>query len=308
VNLVSVIEQAVQTIRPAAEAKGISLQADLPPEIGQITGDRDRLQQVVWNLLSNAVKFTRPGGRVEVLLEREDPHICITVSDTGKGISPDFLPYVFDRFRQADASSARRYGGLGLGLALVKYLVELHGGTIKVTSAGEDQGSTFKVVLPVRAVATPLREAGGALATCPGPEEASMLDGVRVLVVDDEKDARELLRIALKQYGADVVTTSSAAEAYSLITSAPEQERPAVIVSDIGMPDEDGYSLIRRVREWERGAYIPAVALTAYGRVEDRMRALSAGFQMHVAKPVDPAELAIVITSLTRGPSSDEKT
>ncbi len=310
VNLVSVIEQAVQTIQPAAEAKGISLRVNLPPEIGQITGDPARLEQVVWNLLSNAVKFTRPRGRVEVLLEREDPHICIAVNDTGKGISPDFLPYVFDRFRQADSSSARRYGGLGLGLALVKYLVELHGGTINATSVGEGQGSTFKVILPMRAVATPLSEAGDTLAASPGLQEATILDGVRALVVDDENDARELVRIALKQYGADVVTTSSAAEAYTLITSAPEQERPAVIVTDIGMPAEDGYSLMRRVREWEResGAYIPAVALTAYGRAEDRVRALKAGFQMHVAKPVDPAELAIVITSLIRRQSNDEKT
>src|SRR5262249_54297946 len=160
--------QAVQTIQPAADAKGISLRADLPPEIGQITGDPARLEQVVWNLLSNAVKFTRSSGRVEVLLERDDPHICIAVTDTGKGISPDFLPYVFDRFRQADSSSARRYGGLGLGLALVKYLVELHGGTIKVTSAGEGKGSTFKVILPVRAVATPLGEAEGSLGAYPG--------------------------------------------------------------------------------------------------------------------------------------------
>jgi CheY-like chemotaxis protein len=243
-------------------------------------------------------------------LEREDPHISITVSDTGKGIRPDFLPYVFDRFRQADSSSARRYGGLGLGLALVKYLVELHGGTIKVTSPGEGEGSTFKVVLPVRAVATPLGEAGGALGAGPSPEEATMLKGVRALVVDDEKDARELIEVALKQSGADVVTASSAAEAYTLITSAPEQKRPTVIVTDIGMPVEDGYSLMRRVREWERetGGYIPAVALTAYGRVEDRVRALRSGFQIHVAKPVDPAELAIVIASVIGRPSGDEKT
>jgi PAS domain S-box-containing protein len=309
VDLVSVIKQAVQTIQPAADAKGISLRSDIPPEIGQITGDPARLEQVVWNLLSNAVKFTGQGGRVEALLEREDPHISITVSDTGKGISPDFLPYVFDRFRQADSSSARRYGGLGLGLALVKYLVELHGGTIKATSPGEGAGSTFKVVLPVRAVATPLGEAGGALGARPEPEEATMLKGVRALVVDDEKDARELIGVALEQYGADVVTASSAAEAYTLITSAPEQKLPTVMVTDIGMPVEDGYSLMRRVREWgrESGAYIPAVALTAYGRAEDRVRALRSGFQMHVAKPVDPAELAIVITSVIGRPGGDEK-
>jgi PAS domain S-box-containing protein len=302
VDLVLVIEQAVQTIRPAADAKEISLETDLPSEIGQITGDPVRLQQVVWNLLSNAVKFTPRGGRVESRLERVDPHIRITVSDTGKGVSPDFLPYVFDRFQQADASSARRYGGLGLGLALVKYLVELHGGTVEAASAGEGQGATFKVTLPVRAVATPLGEAEGAPTTVKSSGE---LAGMRALVVDDENDARELIETVLRQYGAEVVAVSSAAEAYSLITATPPQERPDVMVTDIGMPDEDGYSLIRRVRERERGqgAHIPAVALTAYGRVEDRVRALNAGFQMHVAKPVDPAELAAVITSITRGQS-----
>jgi hypothetical protein len=306
VDMVSVIEESVQTIHPAAEAKGISLQVNLPPKIGQITGDPARLQQVVWNLLSNAVKFTPQEGRVEVRLERVDPHICIIVSDTGKGISPDFLPYVFDRFRQFDASSARRYGGLGLGLALVKYLVELHGGTIEAASAGEGQGATFKVVLPVRAVATPLGEARGASVTVKSSWE---LAGVRALVVDDEDDARELLKSALTQYGADVVVASSAAEAYDLITTAPAEERPDVMVTDLGMPGEDGYSLIRRVREWERvrGAYTPAVALTAHGRAEDRMRALMAGFQMHVAKPAEPAELAVVITSLIRRPNSGDR-
>jgi CheY-like chemotaxis protein/two-component sensor histidine kinase len=299
VDLVSVIQQAVQTIRPAADAKGISLKTDLPSEIGHITGDPVRLQQVVWNLLSNAVKFTPRGGRVEARLERVDPYICIAVSDTGKGVSPDFLPYIFDRFSQADASSAKRYGGLGLGLALVKYLVELHGGTIEAASAGEGQGSTFKVTLPVRAVATPLGEAGGE----PIPVKSSgELAGVRALVVDDEDDARELIGTALTQYGADVVAVSSAEEAYTLITATPPRGRLDVIVTDIGMPGEDGYSLIRRVREWERarGAHIPAVALTAYGQVEDRVRALNAGFQMHLAKPVEPAELAAVITSLIR--------
>jgi PAS domain S-box-containing protein len=307
VDLASVIEQAVQTIRPAADAKGISIETDLPSEIDQITGDPARLQQVVWNLLSNAVKFTPQGGRVEARLERVDPHICIVVRDTGKGINPDFLPYVFERFRQADVSSARRYGGLGLGLALVKYLVELHGGTAEAASAGEGRGATFKVTLPVRAVATPLGGAGGAPDKVKRSEE---LAGVRALVVDDEEDARELLKSALTQYGAGVVAAGSAAEAYELITTAPTGERPDVMVTDIGMPGEDGYSLIRRVREWElaRDAYIPAVALTAYGRPEDRMRALRSGFQMHIAKPVDPAELAIVITSLMRRPNSDEKT
>jgi len=307
VDLVSVIDQAVQTIHPAADAKRISLETDLPSEIGQITGDPARLQQVVWNLLSNAVKFTPQGGRVQARLERVDPHIRITVSDTGKGISPDFMPYVFDRFRQADSSSARRYGGLGLGLALVKYLVELHGGTIEAASAGEAQGATFNVTLPVRAVATPLGEAGGEQLTV---ESSGELAGVRALVVDDEDDARELIETVLTQYGAEVVAASSAAEAYMLIAETPPQLRPDVMVTDIGMPGEDGYSLIRRVREWERarGGYTPAVALTAYGRVEDRMRALNAGFQMHVPKPVEPAELAVVIMSLVRRPNSGEKT
>jgi PAS domain S-box-containing protein len=299
VEPVLVIEQAVQTIHPAADAKEISIETDLPFEIGQITGDPTRLQQVVWNLLSNAVKFTPQGGRVEVRLERIDPHVCITVSDTGKGISSDFLPYVFDRFRQADASSAKRHGGLGLGLPLVKYLVELHGGTVEAASAGEGQGATFKVTLPVRAVAAPLGEAGGSPATV---ESSGKLAGVRVLVVDDQDDARELLEMALAFYGADVVTASSAAEAYELITTAPSRKRPDVIVTDLGMPGEDGYSLMRRVREWERERdfYTPAVALSAYGRTEDRMSALKAGFQMHVAKPVDPADLAIVIENLIR--------
>src|SRR5262249_12963979 len=194
VDLVSVIDQAVQTIHPAADAKGISIKTDLPSEIGQITGDPARLQQVVWNLLTNAVKFTPQRGRVEARLERVDPYIRITVSDTGKGIGPDFLPYVFDRFLQADASSARRYGGPGVVPALVKYLVELHGGTVEAASAGEGQGATFKVTLPVRAVATPLGEAGGAPATAKSSRE---LAGVRALVVDDEDGARELIETAL---------------------------------------------------------------------------------------------------------------
>jgi PAS domain S-box-containing protein len=308
VDLVSVIEQAVRTIQPAADAKGISIEIDLPHVIGQITGDPTRLQQVIWNLLSNAIKFTPQAGRVLVRLERVDPYIRITVSDTGKGIATDFLPRVFDRFSQADSSSARRYGGLGLGLALVKYLVELHGGTIEAASAGEGQGSTFTVTLPVRAVTAPLGEAGEGVAAVKSPAEARMLAGVRALVVDDMEDARALLESTLRQYGADVVAVGSAAEAYELITTAAPEELPDVILSDIEMPDEDGHSLIRRVREWEdeRGLYnIPAVALTAYGRTVDRLRALAAGFQMHIAKPVEPTELSLVVKSLiNRGKAS----
>jgi signal transduction histidine kinase/ActR/RegA family two-component response regulator len=299
VDLVEVIEEAIRTIYPAADAKGITIKTDLNPKVGQITGDGQRLQQVVWNLLSNAVKFTPTGGQVETKLERVDPHICITVSDTGKGISPDFLPYVFDRFRQADASSTRRYGGLGLGLALVKYLVELHGGTIEALSGGEGKGATFKVLLPVPAVSR--RESEIIPVTAVGSRKR-MLAGVRALVVENEDDARELVKTVIAQYGADVVVSGSAAEAFAIITTTETQERPDVIVTDLSMPDEDGYSLLRRVREWdhEHGLYTPVVALTAYGRSEDRRRALNAGFQMHVAKPVEPDELAVVIASIVK--------
>jgi signal transduction histidine kinase/CheY-like chemotaxis protein len=310
VDLVSLIEESVQTIQPAADAKGISLRTDLPREVGQITGDPARLHQVVWNLLSNAVKFTQQEGRVEVRLERIDPHICITVSDTGAGIRPDFLPYVFDRFRQADASSVRAYGGLGLGLSLVKYLVELHGGTIDVASEGVGRGTTFKILLPVRAVTTSVGEAEGGPVTVVDTERAATLAGVRALVVEDQDDARELIQAVLSQYGAEVIAASSAAEAYKVITTTPPRERPDVMVIDIGMPGENGYDLVRRLRVWERerGLHTPAVALTAYGRVEDRVRALNAGFQMHITKPVEPAELAAVIASLFRRTDRDEKT
>jgi PAS domain S-box-containing protein len=298
VDLVSMIEGAVQTIYPAADAKEIRIQTDLNPTVGQITGDSARLQQVIWNLLSNSVKFTPGGGCIDIRLERIDPHISITVSDTGKGIRSDFLPYVFDRFRQADASSTRRYGGLGLGLALVKYLVELHGGTVEVFSAGESKGATFTVLLPVRAVFSPL-EPEAATASSLEPQK-STLAGIRALIVDDEEDARELVKTVLAQYGSDVVAACSAAEAFALMTTALYGKRPDVIVCDLGMPEEDGYGLLRRVRNWEREqkVYTPAVALTAYGRSEDRMRALMAGFQTHVAKPVEPSELAIVVASV----------
>jgi PAS domain S-box-containing protein len=304
VDLVAVIENAVQTIHPAADAKDITIEMDLDPKAGRISGDADRLQQVVWNLLSNAVKFTSPGGRVALRLERVDPHVCITVSDTGKGISPDFMPYIFDRFRQADASSSRRYGGLGLGLALVKYLVELHGGTIEGSSKGEGTGATFKILLPVPAVSRSVHEPEDAVVAAAGPEKTP-LSGIRALVVDDEDDARELVKTVIAHYGANVVAARSAAEAFALITATPEQKRFDVIVTDLSMPDEDGYTLLRRLRAWEHkhGLYTPAVALTAYARSEDRKRALMTGFQMHVTKPAEPDELAIVLASIVNRPA-----
>ena len=294
----SAVLAACELLRPAAEARQLDLRMMLDPDAGIITGDFDRLQQVVWNLVSNAIKFTEPGGRVEVRLERVDPNIRITVSDTGQGIKPEFLPFMFERFRQADAASSQRQGGLGLGLALVRHLVELHGGTVRAESPGAGQGATFTINLPLRAVRP--HNTGHSEAT-PGPDEkpqSTLLQHLRVLVVDDEADARKLVSTVLRQYGAEAVTAASAEEALARLTA--DGGRFDVLVSDISMPEEDGYSLIRRVRQCgpERGGYVPAVALTAYGRVEDRLRALAAGFQMHVAKPVEPEELAAVVAAV----------
>jgi PAS domain S-box-containing protein len=307
VELAAVVEDAVQTIYPAADAKNITIRAELAHEGDQITGDPVRLGQVIWNLLSNAVKFTPSGGQILIRMERVGPHIGVTVSDTGKGISAEFMPYIFDRFRQADASSARRYGGLGLGLTLVKHLVELHGGTIEVESAGEDQGASFKILLPVRAVVSSHAEAGHEALPAAAMGQAADLTGVSALVVDDEEDARSLVKSALEHFGAEVIAAGSADEGLAVVTSG--QARIDVIVTDLGMPGENGYGLLRRFREWERarGLYTPAVALTAYGQTEDRIRALMAGFQTHVVKPVDPIELAVVIANLARRPNRNEK-
>jgi len=294
VNLVTVIEKAIDVVRPAADAKGVTLETRLDPDAGQITGDPDRLQQVIWNLLSNAVKFTKEGGRVEAGLERVDPYVQIAIRDTGRGIKPEFLPYVFERYHQADASGARRTSGLGLGLSLVRQLVELHGGGVAAESEGEGKGATFIVKLPVRAVYTAETE------RAPAASQTKPLAGVWAIVVDDEANARELIASVLESYGARVTAVGSAQEALDLLTddAAP---RPDVLVSDLAMPGEDGYSLISKMREWERarGAdALPAIALTAFGRPEDRTRTLYAGFQMHVTKPVEPAELAVVVRSL----------
>jgi PAS domain S-box-containing protein len=297
VELPQVIEAATDSVRPAIEAKGIRLESVLDPRAGPVPGDPSRLQQVVWNLLSNAVKFTDRDGRVEVRLDRVDSHVEITVSDTGRGIKPEFLPHVFDRFRQADGTSTRQHGGLGLGLAIVRHLVEMHGGTVEAYSPGEGLGSTFTVKLPLMAVHNDGRPVAHKY-TAVGArlDQSSMLGGLRLLVVDDERDTRELLVLMLSGFGAEVESCASAVEALDLIARA----KPDVIISDIEMPGEDGYDFIRRVRKLDarRARNTPAVALTAYARAEDRMRALAAGFQMHVSKPVEPAELAVVIASL----------
>jgi len=303
VDLISVAEAAINAIGPAAEAKGIHIQTVFDPSTASVSGDPHRLQQVLGNLLSNAVKFTPEGGRVEVRLTRLDSRMEIKVSDTGKGISPEFLPFVFDRFRQADSTATRAHGGLGLGLAIVRHLVELHGGTVQVESRGEGQGATFTVQLrtwvtrehlssPVAHTEQVRRRAESSLLiTCP-PE----LTDIRVLVVDDEPDALELLTVVLKQCGATVTGAHSVAEAIEVF----ERVRPHILVSDIGIPDEDGYELIRRVRalEPERGGLTPAVALTAYAREEDRLRTLLAGYQIHLVKPVDPDELMAAVAGL----------
>jgi PAS domain S-box-containing protein len=301
IKLISIVEAAIDSICPAAEAKEIKLKVFLNPEVGTISGDADRLQQVVWNLLSNAIKFTSNGGIVEVRLDRFDSHVEIKVSDTGKGISTEFLPHVFERFRQADGSITRTYGGLGLGLSIVRHLVELHGGTVQVESCGEGQGAVFTVCLPLSLGQEATRHTTGSRLK-PLSNIASVLyerlHGLRVLVVDDEPDTLEFIETVLAEYGAEVKAVMSVAKALQLM----ENWKPDILVSDIGMPGEDGYSLIGKVRAMkpENGGKMPAVALTAYARAEDRQRALMSGFQMHVTKPIEPDELAAVVASLAK--------
>jgi len=299
-ELHSVIEAAAESIQPTAEAKGVRLQVLLEPHAGPVFGDRERLQQVVWNLLSNGVKFTQKGGLVQVTLQRINSHVEIVVKDTGMGIKPDFLPHVFDRFRQADGSTTRNYGGLGLGLAIVRHLVELHGGTAWAQSGGENQGSQFTVRLPVMVgdeEHLPEELKQPAIAAVEARErQPSSLSGLRVLVVDDEFDARSLLTTMLERCGAQVIAVGSAREGVESV----ESWKPDVLIADIGMPVEDGYGLIKKIRALpkERGGQTPALALTAYARTEDRVRALSEGYQVHLAKPVDRFELAAVVTTL----------
>jgi PAS domain S-box-containing protein len=297
-KLTQVLTAAVDTVRPAADAKGIELVAILDGAPEQVSGDPDRLQQVVWNLLANAIKFTPKGGRVEARVERHDSYVDIRVVDTGRGIDPEFLPFLFERFRQADPSSTRTQGGLGLGLAIVRHLVELHGGTVEARSAGTGKGATFVVRLPLRAVQADTIEAEE---IAPRPrdrsslDDAPALDGLHVLVVDDEPDARELLQLVLGECGAQVTAVGSSEEAVRTVETATFD----VIVSDVGLPLEDGYTLIRRIRALG-GQYsrIPAAALTGFARAEDGQRALAAGFQVHVPKPVEPGALVSLVAHL----------
>jgi signal transduction histidine kinase/ActR/RegA family two-component response regulator len=301
VELLPVIEAAIDTVRPAADAKSIHLRAVLDPAAGPVLGDSERLQQIVWNLLSNAIKFTPKQGRIQVCLQRINSHVEIVVVDTGQGISVEFLPHVFERFRQADGSITRSFGGLGLGLAIVRQLVELHGGTVHAESPGEGQGATFTVKLPLIAVGPKAIEPERVHPTVGGSvtfDSSPRLKGLRILIVDDESDMQDLLAYTLEVCGVEVIAAASANAAIAALT---ESSQPIdILISDIGMPEEDGYSLLRRVRALkpENGGRIPAIALTAYARTQDRTAALLAGFQSHIAKPVEPAELVAVIANL----------
>ncbi|OJT27421.1 hypothetical protein BO221_05470 [Archangium sp. Cb G35] len=293
VHLVDVVQAAMESVRPAAEARGIRLQAELEPDEDLVMGDSGRLQQVVWNLLSNAVKFSPGDSRVQVRLRRLESSVEVTVADEGPGVPADFLPHIFERFRQLEGGTTRRHGGLGLGLAIVRHLVEMHGGTVHAASEGPGRGATFTVRLPL---VLPRQEQPARPAPPAAAPTHAVLARRRILVVDDEEDNREVLKVMLEEYGAHVVTAASASEALRAV----REERPDLLVSDIGMPGEDGYRLISQVRALpsEEGGGVPAVALTAYARVEDRTRALTAGFNMHVAKPVEPAELLSVLSNL----------
>jgi CheY-like chemotaxis protein len=285
---------------PAADAKGVRVESLLDPLTTPVSGDTDRLRQIVWNLLSNAIKFTPRGGKVQLRLARVNSHVEITVSDTGCGIAADFLPYVFERFRQADATFAREHGGLGLGLAIARQLAELHGGTLSASSGGPDEGSTFVLRLPVMIVHTPAADASPgeqpyAERDAPSLEVVPRLDGVYVLAVDDDLDSLNLLKSVLESAGATVATVPSAAAALDVIRERP----PDVMVADIGMPGTDGLQLIRALRQMDHPARsMPAAALTAYARSQDRIATLASGFHMHLVKPVDPLELIVAVSTL----------
>jgi CheY-like chemotaxis protein len=299
VELPEVLRSAVDGILPAADAKGVRVETVLDPTAPPVAGDPERLQQIFWNLLSNAVKFTGRGGRVQVRLARVESHVEVAVSDTGMGIAPEFLPHVFERFRQADQGISRERGGLGLGLAIARQLVEMHGGTIEAVSEGAGKGSTFRIMIPLMIVHAPARP------DAPGHAHASSeklslpdLSGLLVLAVDDDRDARVLVSEILELAGARVLVAASAAEALAML----EKETPDVVVADLGMPQVDGLQFIARVRQHReaRVREVPAAALTAFARSEDRTKALRAGFHVHLAKPIDPAELVTTVAMLGR--------
>lgn len=304
-DLNSVVAAALEAIRPATDAKNIRLDVALDRAAGLVSGDASRLQQIVWNLLSNAIKFTPSGGHVEVRLDRVGANARITISDNGEGIGAEFLPYVFDRFRQADSTFTRMHGGLGLGLAIVRHLVELHGGTVSADSQGKGKGATFAVSFPLLTAST-CKGMGldltGGLEHQLTSKPAEDLSGLRVMIVDDEPDAREVIAAMLEHCGAEVIAACSTGEAIEVLAGAVNGSMPDVLVSDIGMPGEDGIDLIMKVRALgpERGGDIPAIALTAYARAEDRARVLAAGFQRHIAKPVEPSTLASAVAALVR--------
>jgi PAS domain S-box-containing protein len=304
VEIDQVFQDAIDVVRPTAEAKKIQLHVVIKDERSMVFGDVNRLQQAIWNLLSNAVKFTNPGGRIDAWLTRKENLIDISISDTGVGIDPEFLPHVFERFRQADSTSTRRFGGLGLGLAIVRYIVEMHGGTVSAFSRGKGQGSTFIIQFPISSIEMPTLETpapaaeASELVRSKSTDHYQRLDGLRVLIVDDDRDTLEMLQFILQGQGATVMTASSTAEAMRSLDTCP----PDVLVSDIAMPEQDGYALIAQVRSRSRetGGEVPAIALTAYARSEDRVRALTAGFQTYVVKPVEPGEFVAVIASLMK--------
>jgi CheY-like chemotaxis protein len=306
VDLVAVVDAALDAVRPAMEAKEIKIETIIDASLRMISGDPDRLQQVVWNVLSNAAKFTPNGGSVQISVNQTETHVLVQVMDSGPGIDPDFLPHVFERFRQGDGSTTRTHGGLGLGLAIVRHLVELHGGTIAVENRKDEAGTIFTIRLPLPS--GELRNetlANAAAAFKEAQPDQPNLDGLYVLVVEDETDALDLITVELAQHGAKVKGVTNAEEALAAL----DQEKFDVLISDIGMPKIDGYELIRRIRKQEQGtdSRLPAVALTAYARVQDRMQAIMAGFSTHVAKPVEANELVTVVASLAGRLSGKEK-
>jgi PAS domain S-box-containing protein len=298
VSLTSLVERALDAFKPESEARNIALQPTIEPGLPEISADPERLQQIVWNLLSNAVKFTPEGGTIQISVKRIDARVEISVTDSGIGIDSKFLPFVFDRFRQANSATTRDHGGLGLGLSIVRELVELHKGSVHVHSEGTGKGSTFAVVLPI---GSPERQ--NARESAGGPEGVPLnmptsLDGLKGLVVDDEEDTRDFVRTVLESCGSEVTTASSVSEAITIL----ERDCPDFLISDLGMPSEDGYALITKVRALpaDRGGRIPAAALTAYARANDRHRALLAGFQVHIAKPIDPRNLVNAVARLAK--------